>query len=99
MCKLLGIISQKRDIVLLSGLEGMGSLEILLGILREIHPEVDFIACETLINDGILDSLDIVRIIAEINDKYDVVVSANEIIPENFNSARALYALIERLQD
>jgi len=60
---------------------------------------VDFETCDTLIDDKILDSFDIISIITEINTEYDVAVPAEEIIPENFNSAEALYDLVERLQD
>ena len=74
-------------------------MDALLEILKELHPEVDFETCDTLIDDKILDSFDIVTIISEINTEYDVAIPAEEIIPENFNSAEALYDLIERLQD
>jgi len=74
-------------------------MEALLKILRGLHADIDFETCETLIDDSILDSFDIVTIIAEISDKYDVIVTADEIIPENFNSAKSLFALIERLMD
>ena len=74
-------------------------MEALLEILKELHPEVDFETCDTLIDDKILDSFDIVTIISEINTEYDAAIPAEEIIPENFNSAEALYDLIERLQD
>ena len=74
-------------------------MEALLEILKELHPEVDFETCDTLIDDKILDSFDIVTIISKINTEYDVAIPAEEIIPENFNSAEALYDLIERLQD
>ena len=74
-------------------------MEALLEILKELHPEGDFETCDTLIDDKILDSFDIVTIISEINTEYDVAIPAEEIIPENFNSAEALYDLIERLQD
>ena len=74
-------------------------MEALLEILKELHPEVDFETCDTLIDDKILDSFDIVTIISEINTEYDVAIPAEEIIPENFNCAEALYDLIERLQD
>ena len=68
-------------------------------ILEELHPEVDFETCETLIDDKILDSFDIISIISEVNDVFDVTISAEYIIPDNFNSAKALYALIEKLED
>ncbi len=71
----------------------------LLEILSDLHPDVDFETCETLIDDQILDSFDIVTIIAEVNEEFDVVIPAEEIVPENFNSAKALYELIERLAE
>lgn len=74
-------------------------MEQLLEILSDLHPEVDFEECDTLIDDGILDSFDIVSLISEINEEFDVVISAEHIIPENFNSAEALYVLIERLEE
>ena len=74
-------------------------MERLLEILEEINPDIDFENCTTLIDDGWLDSFAILEIVAEINDAFDVEVSAPEIIPENFNSAQALWAMIQRLKD
>ena len=71
----------------------------LLEILENLHPEVDFDTCTTLIDDKILDSFDIITIISEINEEFDVVVPAEEIVPENFNSAEALMSLIEKLDE
>ena len=74
-------------------------MEELLSILTELHPDVDFETCDTLIDDKILDSFDIVTLVAEIDSAFDVAIPAEELVPENFNSAKALYALIERLAD
>ena len=74
-------------------------MEDLLEILRELHPDVDFEHCTDLVDGGILDSFDIVTLITEINDTFDVSIWANEIIPENFNSAEALYELISSKMD
>ncbi len=74
-------------------------METLLGILEGLHPDIDFKTCDTLIDDQVLDSFDIITLIAEIDSEFDVAIPAEEIIPENFNSAKALYALIERLSD
>ena len=74
-------------------------MEALLNILSELHPEVDFETCTTLIDDKLLDSFDIVTIVAEIDSEYDVAIPAEELLPENFNSAKALYALVERLME
>ena len=71
----------------------------LLEILTDLHPEVDFETETALVDDGILDSFDIITVISEIADTFDVVVPAKEIIPENFNSAESLWAMIERLED
>ena len=74
-------------------------MEELLEILQELHPEVNFEEEEHLIDDKILDSFDIVSIISGIADQFDVPISAEHILPENFNSAKALYALIQQLED
>lgn len=74
-------------------------MEELLEILGDLHPDVDFGSCDTLVDDKILDSFDIVTIIAEVADTFDVKISAEHIIPQNFNSAQALYALIQKLED
>lgn len=72
-------------------------MEALLEILEDLHPDVDFETCETLIDDKILDSFDIVTLVADISEEYDITIPVEEIIPKNFNSAKALYALVERL--
>ena len=74
-------------------------MEQLLEILEELHPDVDFNTEEHLIDSGIIDSMDIVSLITEISETFDVTITAKDIIVENFNSAKALYALIERLMD
>ena len=74
-------------------------MDKLIEILSDLHPDVDFETEDGLVDNGILDSLDIVTLITEINDKFDVSIPAEEIIPENFNSAEALYALIEKLDE
>ena len=74
-------------------------MEELIEILEDLHPEVDFETCDTLVDDKILDSFDIITIISEINETFDVVIPAEEIIPDNFNSVEALYALVTRLEE
>ena len=73
-------------------------MEKLLEILHEVNPDVDYENCTTLIDDGLLDSFAILEIVSEINDEFDVEVSAPDIVPENFNSAKALWEMIQRLQ-
>ena len=74
-------------------------MEELLDILKELHPDVDFEHTEHLIDGKILDSIDIVSLVAEISDVFGVDIPAEEIVPENFNSARALWAMIRRLDE
>ena len=72
-------------------------MEQLIELLQGLHPEIDYETYEGLVDNGILDSLDIVTLITDINDAFDVSIPAEEILPENFNSAKALWELIERL--
>ena len=74
-------------------------MESLIEILEELHPDVDFESCDSLIDGNILDSFDIISIISEISLEFDVSIPPDEIIPENFNSAKAIYGLIKRLSD
>ena len=74
-------------------------MERLLEILNQMHPDVDFSAEEDLIGEGVLDSLDIVTLITEINSTFDVSIPAEEVVPENFNSAMSIWSLIERLDE
>ena len=71
----------------------------LIEILSEMHPDVDFDTEDKLIDNGILDSFDIVTLVAELGSQYDISVPAGRIIPKNFNSAKALFAMIEELED
>ncbi len=74
-------------------------METLLNILSELHPEVDFETENGLIDNCVLDSFDIVTLVAEIDAEFDVQIPASELKAENFNSAKALYALVEKLMD
>ena len=74
-------------------------MEKLIDILTELHPDVDFATEEHLIDESILDSFDIVTLVAEIDAEFDVQIPAEELIPDNFNSAKALWDMIERLQE
>lgn len=72
-------------------------MEKLLEILQDLHPEIDYDTCTTLIDEQFLDSLDIVTLISEISDAYDIDIPPQEIIPSNFNSMQALYKMIQKL--
>lgn len=74
-------------------------MEELLKLLKEVRRDVDFENEKELIDDGILDSFDVVAIISEIDDKYGVQIRISELDPENFNSAEAIWNLIQKLKD
>ena len=74
-------------------------MEKLLEILQRVRPDVDFKNETLLIDDGILDSMDVVSIISELDDEFGVQVRINELIPDNFNSVEAIWNLIQNLKN
>ena len=74
-------------------------MEELLRIMSEVRPDIDFETETRLIDDEMLDSLDIVAIVTDVNDEFDVEINVNDLLPENFNSAKALYELIMKLSE
>lgn len=74
-------------------------MEQLLEILEEIRPDLDFANGQDLIDGHHLNSLDIISIVAELEDAFDITVPTVEVIPHNFNSAQNLWAMIQRLQE
>ncbi len=74
-------------------------MEKLIEILEELQPEVDYETTENLIDGRYLDSLTILALVSEIEDAFDVEIPTVEIIPDNFNSAKKIWALIEKLKE
>ncbi len=74
-------------------------MEKLLEILTTIRPDVDFENETALIDDGILDSFDVVSIISELDNEFGVQVRITELDPENFNSAEAIWNLVQELRE
>ena len=73
-------------------------MEQLIEILKGIRPDVDFENETALIDDGILDSFDVVSIISELDNEFDVQVRITELDPENFNSAESIWNLVQELK-
>ena len=73
--------------------------EQIIEILEDIQPEADYETCQTLIDDHILTSLDVLSLVAELEDEFDITIPTVEIIPSNFNSVDAIAAMVERLQE
>ena len=74
-------------------------MDELMELLSDVRDDVDFATCEDLIDGDILASFDILQIISAINETFDVEIPATSIIPKNFNSAKAMYAMIQELQE
>ncbi len=73
-------------------------MDKLMRILSELSSDIDFETEDALIDGGMLDSFNIVTLVAEIDDAFGIEIPAEALIPENFNSAKAIFALIQQLQ-
>ncbi|MBO6112879.1 MAG: acyl carrier protein [Lachnospiraceae bacterium] len=74
-------------------------MDEIIEILSGIHPEIDYETEDALIDKRIFDSFDIVTLVGELTDNYDIEIGPEELIPENFNSAAGIYALVTRLME
>ena len=70
----------------------------LLDILKELKPDVDFAEEKSLIDNAILDSFDIVQLVTQWNETFDIEITPADLIPENFNSAESMWNMIQKLQ-
>lgn len=73
--------------------------EALMNILTELRPDVDFEAEQELIDGGVLDSFDIVSLVGEMNEEFDIEINVEDLLPENFNSVEAMLELICKMQE
>jgi D-alanine--poly(phosphoribitol) ligase subunit 2 len=71
-------------------------MDKILEILTEARPDVDFENESELFDQGILDSFDIVTIISDLNDAFEINIRVHDLTGENFNSLESIQALIER---
>ena len=74
-------------------------MEKLLDILSQIRSDIDYESEKTFVDDGVLDSFDIVSIVSELSMEYDIDISIDDMTAENFNSAEAMLEMINRIQD
>jgi len=74
-------------------------MDRVLKILQEIRPDVDFENEKELIDGSILDSFDIISIVSELNDEFNIEIDVEDLEPENFNSAQAIFELVQKLQE
>ncbi len=71
----------------------------LLEILSDVCPDVDFETEDALVDDGLIESLDLVAIVTDIMEEFDVEINVDDLLPENFNSAADIMKLIESKQE
>ena len=76
---------------------GMKMREKVIEILQDVRPDIDLSEGVKLVDDGEIESLDMVALVGELNDEFDVNISVKHLTPENFNSVDAIIALIESL--
>lgn len=72
-------------------------MEELYEILEDIIPGEDYKNSTALVDDDILTSFELIRLVTEIDSTFDISIPSSEIVPDNFNSAETIWALIERL--
>ncbi|MBD1262695.1 acyl carrier protein [Maribacter polysiphoniae] len=66
----------------------------IIDFLTEIRPEFDFAASNNFIEEGMLDSFDIVSLVASLDEEYGISIDGTEILPENFSNVDSIYRLL-----
>ncbi len=74
-------------------------MEKIMEILKELRPDLDFENAGKLIDDRILDSFDIISLVGELNDAFDIDININDLVPDNFNTPAAMAELVEKLKN
>lgn len=73
--------------------------EGVLSILEELHSDIAYEEEIALVDDKLLDSFDLVTLVSELSDKFDIDITAREFIPENFNTVDSITAMVGRLME
>ena len=74
-------------------------MEELIEVLKSVKPGYDFTEDTELIKNKVFDSLAMIHLVAELSDEFDVEITAEDIVPENFESVKSIYNMIKRLED
>lgn len=74
-------------------------MDTLMRILNEIDDSIDWKKEKAVINDRLLDSFGVITLVSELEDAFKIEIEASEMVPENFNSAEAMYQMISRLKE
>ena len=73
--------------------------ETIIEILEDIRPDVDFESETSLVDGNVLESFDIVSLVSELSDEFDITIRPKDLVPENFNSVDAMTDLVTKLMD
>jgi len=65
-------------------------------ILKEIRPEFDFTTSQDFMADGMLDSFDMVTLVASLDKTFGISIQGTDIVPENFKNLQTIEALLRR---
>lgn len=79
--------------------ENKNKMEELREILTQIHPEVDYDTETGLIDHRIFDSFDVITLVGELMDNFDVEITAEQMVPDHFNSMQSIWKLLEELME
>lgn len=74
-------------------------MEELIEVLKSVKPGYDFTEDTELIKNKVFDSLAMIQLVAELSDEFDVEITAEDIVPENFESVKSIYNMIKRIED
>lgn len=74
-------------------------MEKIIEILKSVRSDIDYTKEKALVSGSVFDSFDLVSLVTELKDAYDIEISVDDFIPENFDSAEKIAELVERLQD
>ncbi len=72
-------------------------MDKLLEILEDIRDDIDFDECTDLVDGKVLNSFEVLQIVSEIDDAFNIVIPAADVVAENFNSVEAMWKMIQRL--
>lgn len=75
------------------------TLDDVIEVLEDVREDVDFETETSLIDGGVFNSFDILSTISALNEEFDISIPAKDIVATNFNSAKALLAMVQRLVD
>lgn len=74
-------------------------MEKIIEILEELHSDINFLEEEKLVDNKVLDSFDLVTLVSELCEEFDIEITAKDFVPGNFNSVKAMYSMVERLME